>query len=150
MKIKNHILSYNNDTPVDFRLSPNRKTARLDPRFLIVHYTAGGSFESTVKWFENPAAKASAHIVIGRDGEIVQMVRFDQIAWHAGISTWNGFTGINNYGIGIELDNAGKLEQRGLLWFTWFNELIAEDQVLIATPGMKYMITVGTYFLQNK
>ncbi len=133
MKIKNHRLFLDDDRPADFLLSPNRRTDRLDPRFLIIHYTAGASFGSSVAWFQNPIAKASAHVVIGRDGQITQMVAFNQIAWHAGTSAWNGLSGINDFGIGIELDNSGSLDQRGQHWFTWFNELIPVEEVLVAT-----------------
>jgi N-acetylmuramoyl-L-alanine amidase len=61
----------------------------------------------------NPAAKASAHLVIGRDGRIVQMVAFNRRAWHAGISRWGAIENLNAYAIGIELDNAGRLQRRG-------------------------------------
>jgi N-acetylmuramoyl-L-alanine amidase len=66
-----------------------------------------------VAWLRNPAAKASAHLVIGRDGRIVQMVAFNRKAWHAGLSRWGDIEGLNAYAIGIELDNAGRLQRRG-------------------------------------
>lgn len=68
-------------------------------------------------WLRNPlagsAAKASAHLVIGRNGRIVQMVAFNRRAWHAGICRWGDIEGLNAYAIGIELDNAGRLQRRG-------------------------------------
>jgi hypothetical protein len=47
--------------------------------------------------------------VIGRDGRIVQFLPFDAIAFHAGFSYWEGDENINQYSIGIEVDNAGYL-----------------------------------------
>ncbi len=48
--------------------------------------------------------KVSAHLVIRRDGEIVQFVPFHQRAWHAGESFCEGRTRVNDFSIGIELE----------------------------------------------
>ena len=48
--------------------------------------------------------KVSAHLLIKRDGSIVQFVDFDQRAWHAGQSSYNQVDDCNNYSIGIELE----------------------------------------------
>lgn len=79
------------------------------PDTLIIHFTGGSSAESSVSWLCNPQAKASAHVVIGRDGAITQLVPFDTVAWHAGESSYGGRSGFNRYSIGIELDNPGRL-----------------------------------------
>jgi len=46
--------------------------------------------------------KASAHLLIRRDGEIVQFVSFNERAWHAGKSAWQGREACNDYSIDIE------------------------------------------------
>lgn len=48
--------------------------------------------------------KVSAHALIRRDGEIVQFVNFDQRAWHAGQSCFQGRERCNDFSIGIELE----------------------------------------------
>ena len=48
--------------------------------------------------------QVSAHLLIRREGEIVQYVAFDQQAWHAGLSSYSGCSGCNEYSIGIELE----------------------------------------------
>lgn len=48
--------------------------------------------------------KVSAHLLIKRDGSIVQFVDFNQRAWHAGQSSFNEVGNCNNYSIGIELE----------------------------------------------
>lgn len=48
--------------------------------------------------------KVSAHVLIRRDGEIIQYVPFDKRAWHAGVSCWNGRERCNDFTIGIELE----------------------------------------------
>jgi AmpD protein len=48
--------------------------------------------------------KVSAHLLIKRDGEIVQYVAFNQRAWHAGVSSYQGRENCNDFSIGIELE----------------------------------------------
>lgn len=56
---------------------------------IVIHITDGGAkINGTVGWFKNPAAKVSAHYVVGQDGEVVQMVKHNDVAWHA--SSANG------------------------------------------------------------
>ena len=48
--------------------------------------------------------RVSAHLLIKRDGRIIQFVDFNQRAWHAGRSSFNQIDDCNNYSIGIELE----------------------------------------------
>ncbi|MBK1648319.1 1,6-anhydro-N-acetylmuramyl-L-alanine amidase AmpD [Rhabdochromatium marinum] len=48
--------------------------------------------------------RVSAHLLIRRNGELVQYVDLHQRAWHAGVSTFNGRTDCNDFSIGIELE----------------------------------------------
>ncbi len=48
----------------------------------------------------------SAHLCIFRDGHIHQYVPFDQRAWHAGVSQWEGRERCNDFSIGIELEGS--------------------------------------------
>ena len=120
-------------TPVPFRRSPNQSTGTITPRFLVFHYTAGGSAESTINWLCDKRAKASAHLVVGRDGSITQLVDFNRKAWHAGASTWRGVTGLNSHSIGIELANVGPLQKTGEIWRSAWGNTIADHQVVVAT-----------------
>jgi N-acetylmuramoyl-L-alanine amidase len=72
---------------------------------IVVHATASGSLEGVISWFNNPAAQLSSHYTIGKDGHIVQHVRDEDRAWHAGKSEWKGVAGVNDYGLGIEMVN---------------------------------------------
>lgn len=77
-------------------------------RFLVIHFTSGASAQSSVDFWKTPAAKgASAHILIDRDGSIIQCRPFNRTCGHAGKSRWKGFDGLNACSIGIELANAG-------------------------------------------
>lgn len=48
--------------------------------------------------------QVSAHVLIERDGKIVQFVPFSKRAWHAGASIFEGHENCNDYSIGIELE----------------------------------------------
>lgn len=50
--------------------------------------------------------EVSAHILIRRDGEIIQYVPFHKRAWHAGKSNYCGRERCNDFAIGIELEGA--------------------------------------------
>ena len=72
---------------------------------IVIHSTASSTLEGVVSWFNDPAVQLSAHYTIGKDGRIVQHVRDEDRAWHAGKSEWKGVSGINDCGLGIELVN---------------------------------------------
>jgi AmpD protein len=48
--------------------------------------------------------RVSSHLLIRRDGELVQYVPFDKRAWHAGLSSYQGRERCNDFSIGIELE----------------------------------------------
>ena len=48
--------------------------------------------------------QVSAHVLIRRDGTIIQFVPFDRRAWHAGASCFNERENCNDFSIGIELE----------------------------------------------
>lgn len=48
--------------------------------------------------------RVSSHLLIRRDGELVQYVPFTRRAWHAGESTHEGRAACNDFSIGIELE----------------------------------------------
>lgn len=56
-------------------------------------------------YFEKIAgSKVSAHLLIRRDGRLVQYVPFHRRAWHAGVSCWRGRERCNDFSIGIEIE----------------------------------------------
>ena len=89
--------------------SPNHGRMKEAPSLLVIHYTAGWSLANAVRTLTDPEHRASAHLVIGRDGDWVQLVEFGCVAWHAGTSEWNGRDRVNDFSIGIELVNLGRV-----------------------------------------
>jgi len=132
MKLMRHRLEATAGEAAAWHPSPNHG-GKLVHEYLVMHYTAGRSLDESVRWLARKEAKASAHVVIGRDGRIVQQVPFDMVAWHAGTSSWEGRVGLNRCSIGIELDNAGRLVRHGQRWRAWFGDLYDPEDVLEAT-----------------
>ena len=99
------------------------------PDMIILHYTAGSSCMSSANFLARPDVGASAHLVIGRAGEVVQLVPFDIVAWHAGRSRYAGRSELNHCSLGIELDNLGQLRQEG-------GKFVAECGVVVPFDGV--------------
>ncbi len=53
--------------------------------------------------------KVAPHLLIRRDGELVQFVTFRRRAWHAGASVFEGRGACNDFSIGIELEGCDEL-----------------------------------------
>lgn len=108
---------------IDYRYSPNQdpRPDNCDITGIVIHNISlppgefGGGWindlflnqldPSAHPYFEQIAdLKVSAHALIRRDGEVVQYVPFNQRAWHAGESNWDGVNCCNDFTIGIELE----------------------------------------------
>ncbi len=77
--------------PGNYRASTTARTINQ----IVIHITDGGrNINGTVAWFKDPKAKVSAHYIVGLDGEVVQMVAHNDVAWHA--------HNANGHSIGIE------------------------------------------------
>ncbi len=53
--------------------------------------------------------KVSAHLLIRRDGEVIQFAPFHARAWHAGVSCCDGRERVNDFSIGIELEGTDQV-----------------------------------------
>ncbi len=132
MKIQNHWLEADSgESGIGRRDTPN-KGGIIVPKYLVFHFTAGRSAQSSLDWLCNPEAKSSAHLVVGKDGSITQLAPFNIKTWHAGTSHWGGLSGLNSYAIGIEMDNAGKLTRVGTQYRAWFGAVYPESEVVQA------------------
>src|SRR5687768_16509883 len=92
-------------TPHENGFEPNKTNP--NPKFIIMHFTTGTKMESTINHFKDPSSGVSTHLLIGRDGRVVQFLPFDRIAHHCGFSWWEQQSNLNKSSIGIELENAG-------------------------------------------
>ena len=93
----------------------------VEPTMIVVHGISlppgefGGPqiealFTNTLDWDEHPyfqeirGMEVSAHLLIRRDGSVVQFVPLGERAWHAGESCFRGAARCNDFSIGIELE----------------------------------------------
>lgn len=90
-------------------LSPNHGGA-IPPeklKYIVMHATAS-EFPSAYSWLRNPHAgdkRVSANYIVDRPGNIYLLVPEGLIAWHAGVSKWEGVAFLNDDSVGIELVN---------------------------------------------
>jgi len=139
MTIKENLLQGSEVHSVSYKESPNHG-AKIVPEFLIIHYTAGQKAQSAINWLTKKEAQASAHLVIDRNGDVTQLVPFNLKAWHAGNSSYNGRKDFNNFSIGIELVNAGKLINQNGLWRDWWGSSVDNKEVLEASHKFEAQI----------
>ncbi len=103
--------------------SPNcdARPPGVEPELIVIHGISLPPGEFGGPWIDqlftnalDPAAHAyfeeichlrvSAHLLIRRDGELIQYVPLNQRAWHAGDSCYAGRQACNDFSIGIELE----------------------------------------------
>lgn len=79
----------------EWRPSPNRNNRSGGVNLIVIHHTDGQpNAERAVTRLCSLDAKVSAHFVVGRAGEVYQLVDTDEVAWHD--------KGRNGESIGIE------------------------------------------------
>jgi|TARA_Y100000389_G_scaffold59182_1_gene55229 AmpD protein len=120
MKIRNHRLQ-----DINFLESPNFNDRPIDAEIslLVIHsislppkrygtdhiekFFLNKLDFSSHKYYRNiDNMRVSSHVLIKRNGEIIQFVPFNKRAWHAGVSSFNGKDDCNNFSIGIELEGS--------------------------------------------
>jgi N-acetyl-anhydromuramoyl-L-alanine amidase len=114
---QNHLLKN-----VDFRPSPffnsRPKEAKID--LIVIHGISlpprqfGGDAINQLflgildtnlpEFIDLQGVEVSAHLLIRRDGEIIQYVPFNERAWHAGKSQFQGKSNCNDFSVGVELE----------------------------------------------
>lgn len=99
-------------------------------------HTTQGSYAGTISWFQNCASSVSAHYVIrSSDGQVTQMVREADKAWHVGNS--------NGYTVGIE--HEGYVANPSV-WYTtaMYNASAALTRDILASRGLPQKVYDGS------
>jgi N-acetyl-anhydromuramyl-L-alanine amidase AmpD len=99
-------------------------------------HTTQGSYASTISWFQNCSSQVSAHYVVrSSDGQITQMVKESDKAWHVGTS--------NGYTVGIE--HEGYIADPGT-WYTsaMYNASAALARDILASRSLAQKVFDGT------
>ena len=108
--------------------SPNadERPSGIEPDLLVIHNISLPPGQFGGPWierlFQNQLApqahpffaqiahvRVSAHLLIRRDGELLQFVALQRRAWHAGRSAFEGRSECNDYSIGIELEGSDRV-----------------------------------------
>lgn len=108
--------------------SPNQdeRPAGVEPELVVVHGISLPPGELGGPWIDHlftnrldPQAhpyfreiadlRVSAHLLIRRDGELVQYVPLHRRARHAGVSRWGEREAVNDFSIGVELEGTDEL-----------------------------------------
>jgi N-acetylmuramoyl-L-alanine amidase len=137
MQIINHKMVGDGVLRYDMTSKTSGLYATGSPDTIIIHYTAGEDREVAVNVLKDPNVRASAHMVVGLQGEIVQLADLNVITWHAGTSSYVLPTDttratFNKYSIGIEISNPGYLTKVGNDFLTWYNKKIPPEIVIEA------------------
>jgi N-acetylmuramoyl-L-alanine amidase len=74
---------------------------------------------SSLDWCRRPESKVSYHVLIGRKGDIYQLVAPERRAWHCGVSAWDGVPNCNDYTLGVCLSNRNDGEEEYPLAQLW-------------------------------
>ncbi len=91
--------------------SPNFNERPSDTKIdcVVLHYTDVATLEEALQILTDSKreSRVSSHYVIDEDGTIYQLVDDEKRAWHAGVSSLQGQNNVNDFSIGIELQNGG-------------------------------------------
>jgi N-acetylmuramoyl-L-alanine amidase len=87
--------------------SPNFDERGAAVDMVVLHYTGMPTGEEALARLRDGASKVSSHYLVEEDGRIFRLVDESMRAWHAGVSSWRGETGVNARSIGIEIVNPG-------------------------------------------
>jgi AmpD protein len=110
-------------------LSPNRGGGAHEGLGVLFHHSGLG-FDETILRMQDPASRVSYHCLIHADGTRCTMVPDGEIAWHAGVSSFNGRDRCNEFLLGVSFAGdtyaaplsdpqiASALEWLGLRWST--------------------------------
>ncbi len=80
------------------------------PRYIVIHYTEGGSVAESHQYLKSKGF--SYHVMVARDGTLLQCVGFHRAARHAGKSNWKGRSRVSGFSFGVCAANYGVRAQQ--------------------------------------
>ena len=90
--------------PFTKKVSTTKKSAGTNKcTGVVIHHTAGWTFESNMRYLSESPAKASVHFVIWENGEVWKIWDPKDILWHAGNWSWGGCENVNTKFLWIEV-----------------------------------------------
>jgi N-acetylmuramoyl-L-alanine amidase len=110
-------------------------------KFIVLHYTVSDRPSSLKILTEQ---QVSAHYLVTDEPRptIYALVDENQQAWHAGFSSWKGFTQLNTSSIGIEIVNPGwKESPQGRVYFPFPQSQMDAVVTLVRDIAQRYHVT---------
>ena len=83
------------------RPSPHFTPARVHEQLGVLVHHSVLPFDQTISRMLDPASEVSYHVLIAPDGNRCTLVSDERVAWHAGVSTFQGRTGCNFFLLGL-------------------------------------------------
>jgi len=128
---------------------------------VVLHHTGTTDEKNNNKYvhnhFMNPKSETSSHIVIEEDGLRTIYASPDQVTFHAGKSSWDGRSNVNDFGVGVEFQgdtNLKPLTNAQIESFVeYFDQLAKQYKIstkdiithAMVAPGRKPDITESEY-----
>ena len=107
--------------PLKQKHTPNQSSRNGQAITHLVWHATAGHYTPSIFWLCQPAADASAHLVLREDGgEATQLVNLEAKAWHA--VAWNGFSvGVEHASMGAGFASSPQVEvsARVFGWLCW-------------------------------
>ena len=87
--------------PEFLRPSPNFAAAPVHERLGACFHHSELEFEATIAYMLRPESQVSYHVLIAPDGTRARLVADEHIAWHAGVSRFQGRPRCNDFLLGV-------------------------------------------------
>ncbi len=141
-------------------------------KYIVIHYTGMKNINLAFKKLSDIRSNVSTHYLISRKGIIFNLLCPRYKAWHAGKSKWKDNNNINEYSLGIELENKGHqygysnytnkqyASLKKIIFFLKYNFYILDENILYHSdiapnrkedPGERFLINkIGISRFNNK
>lgn len=87
--------------PETWRPSPHFSAAPAHERLGVCFHHSVMDFEATVAHMQNPSSRVSYHVLVAPDGSRARLVADEHVAWHAGVSNFQGRADCNAFLLGL-------------------------------------------------
>jgi len=102
---------------VKYQKAANQSKRKDKVRGIVLHHIMMGGFQKNVDFLASKESGVSSHYVLGRKGELTQLISTRKKSWHAGVSEFKiggkVRSNLNNCTVGIEIVNPGVLTKKG-------------------------------------
>jgi RHS repeat-associated protein len=114
---------------------------------IVLHRTAGGTSSGAIKTWKENKGSSGAHIVIDKDGKLIQVANFENRVNHVGKTKDPGYPN-NNNSVGIEV--VGRFDPKTKKWEALTPKQIEATSNLVNALMKEYNLTQKNIFEHDK